>query len=64
MRTSTRESHFIIWKNRIEKHIQTHFDYKITLDDFPDEPYRMWFEESNAYPKEISDIIVSHLYDY
>ena len=52
MRTKYKNSFFKIWKERIEKHI-----YKMTelnLDDLPDEPYRIWFEETNYNPKDIA----------
>ena len=51
MRDSYRESHFQIWKQRIESHVG------IKLDEIPDEPYRYWFEETHMTPKEISVLI-------
>ena len=56
-RTSTRESHFTIWKSRIEKHVQTQLNLDITLDDLPDECYRIWFDETHLTPKEIAERI-------
>jgi len=54
MRDSFRESHFLIWKQRIENHVG------MNLDEIPDEPYRYWFEETHMTPKEISIIIKSN----
>lgn len=51
MRDSYKESHFRIWKMRIENHVG------IKLDEIPDEPYRYWFEETHLTPKEISIMI-------
>ena len=51
MRDSYRESHFQIWKQRIENHVG------IKLDEIPDESYRYWFEETHMTPKEISVLI-------
>jgi len=51
MRDSFRESHFLIWKQRIENHVG------VKLDKIPDEPYRYWFEETHMTPHEISMII-------
>ena len=56
-RTSYRDSHFQIWKNRIEEHVQTQLNMDITLDDLPDECYRMWFDETHFTPKEIAERI-------
>ena len=53
MRTSQRESHFQIWKNRIEQHVQYYLDMNITLDELPDENYRIWFNETNFTPKQV-----------
>ena len=60
-RSSFRESHFQIWKNRIEKHVQNELDLNLTLDDLPDECYRMWFDETHFTPKEIASHI-THSY--
>lgn len=57
MRNSYRESHFTIWKSRIEKHIQNVFP-NIQLKDLPDEPYRDWFEDSPMTPHEVSQFIL------
>ena len=54
MRDSYRETHFQIWKQRIENHVG------IKLDNIPDEPYRFWFEETHMTPKEISRLIKHH----
>ena len=51
MRTSHRESHFWIWKKRIENHVG------LFLDDLPDEPYRFLFDETDLRPKEVAYII-------
>ena len=51
MRDSFRESHFLIWKQRIENHVG------MNLDEIPDEPYRYWFEETHKTPLEISILI-------
>ena len=59
-RTSLRESHFKIWKTRIEHHVQDQLDFCITLDDLPDECYRMWFDETHFTPKEIAERIVTN----
>ena len=52
MRTQFRESHFLIWKQRIENHVG------INLDELPDESYRAWFEESSLTPSEAARIIL------
>ena len=57
MRTQFRESHFQIWKQRIENHIG------IKLDELPDETYRIWFEESSLSPYEASKIIYRHNFE-
>ena len=51
MRDSYKESHFQIWKQRVQNHVGSE------LDELPDEPYRYWFEETHMSPKEISMII-------
>lgn len=57
-RTSFRDSHFYIWKQRIDNFI---FDeLYLHLDDLPDEPYRIWFEETDLTPKEAAEIIIQH----
>jgi len=56
MRDSYRESHFQIWKQRIENHVG------IKLDEITDEPYRYWFEETHMTPIEISMIIKKKMY--
>jgi len=56
-RSSYRESHFQIFKNRIEKHVQTQLNNNITLDELPDECYRIWFDETRFTPKEIAEYI-------
>lgn len=58
MRTSYRDSHFQIWKNRIEQHVQTQLTSEITLDDLPDECYRIWFDETHFTPKDVAGYIV------
>ena len=60
-RSSFRESHFNIWKSRIETHVQNNLKLKITLDDLPDECYRVWFDETHFTPKQVADHI-SHNY--
>lgn len=57
MRNSYRESHFTIWKNRIEIHLQNVLP-NIKLDDLPDEPYRNWFEDSPMTPYQVSQFIL------
>lgn len=54
MRISTRDSHFHIWKSRVQNHVGCE------LDDLPDEPYRIWFEETNFTPLEVANIIKDH----
>jgi len=58
MRDSFRNSHFFIWKNRIQNHILKECDF--CLDDLPDEPYRVWFEETHMSPKEVSNVILQN----
>ena len=62
-RTSNRESHFQIWKNRIEQHVQTLLNNNITLDDLPDECYRMWFDETHFTPKDIAERITNRYFN-
>ena len=57
MRNSYSDSHFQIWKNRIEVHIKKVLD-DVLLDDLPDEPYRIWFEETHMTPLEVSNKIL------
>lgn len=57
MRNSFRESHFKIWKMRIDKHVQNSIN--MSIDDLPDEPYRIWFEDTNMTP-----LLVSHFVLY
>ena len=58
MRNSYRDSHFNIWKNRIEKNIQNKLPFHITLDSIPDEPYRVWFEETHWTPNEVAELVL------
>lgn len=58
MRNSCRNSHFLIWKYRIEKHMQNITQFYITLDDIPDEPYRIWFEDTHWTPYEVAEFIL------
>ena len=57
MRTSMRDSHFFIWKDRVEHHFQNMINMNIPLTDIPDEPYRIWFDETNFTPKQIAEHI-------
>lgn len=57
MRDSKRDSHFFIWKSRVEKHMQRCLDTDMTLDDLPDEMYRIWFDETDFTPKEVGEFI-------
>jgi hypothetical protein len=59
-RTSHRESHFKIWKGRVEKHVQTILNMNISLDDLPDEDYRVWFDQTNTSPKDVAKYISYH----
>ena len=54
MRSSFRESHFQIWKHRIEQHVGW------DLEDLPDETYRIWFENTNLTPKDVAHIIFNN----
>jgi len=56
MRTSTRDTHFQIWKERINNHVIKHID--LTVDDLPDQPYRIYFEETDMTPLELAGIII------
>ena len=56
-RSSFRESHFQIWKNRIENHVQTQLNLDVPLEDLPDECYRMWFDETDFTPSEIATYV-------
>ena len=59
MRTSFRDSHFVIWKNRVEYHLQKFLNIAIPLDDLPDEAYRIWFDETSFTPKQVGEYIGS-----
>ena len=63
MRSSMRDSHFVIWKNRIEKHFQKMASMEIPLTDIPDEPYRIWFDETNFTPREVAEYIYHRFYN-
>jgi len=54
MRNSFRDTHFKIWKSRVEQYVG------FSLDDLPDEPYRIWFEETSFSPTEVANIIKQH----
>ena len=58
-RNSFRESHFHIWKWRVQHHVQNNLDVEIKLDDLPDESYRIWFEETCFTPKEVANYITN-----
>ena len=59
-RTSYKDSHFYIWKQRIDNHVFKHIH--IHLDDLPDEQYRSYFESSSLTPKQISSKIIESFY--
>ena len=63
MRSSTRDSHFDIWKKRIEQHVQNQLGSEITLDDLPDECYRIWFDETHFTPKHVANHIVNNYFN-
>ena len=42
-RTSFTENHFQIWKNRINNYVYQRIGWN--LDDLPDQPYRLWFDD-------------------
>ena len=62
-RTSFRESHFQIWKSRIQHHVQTQLQLNITLDELPDEMYRLWFDETSMTPTDVANVIVHRYFN-
>ena len=58
-RKSRKDSHFYIWKMRIEKHIQKQLSITTFLDDLPDERYRHWFEKTNISPIQMANYIIT-----
>ena len=48
------------WKNEINQIVQTKIG--CNLDELPDMPYRLWYDNNNLTPKEVSFIIIGDFY--
>ena len=59
-RTSFTNSQFKIWKERINNYVYNKISHH--LDDLPDQPYRLWFEEGFLKPSHVSHIVLGDYY--
>ncbi len=59
-RTSFTNSQFSVWKQRIDNYVYNKIGHH--LDDLPDQPYRLWFEEGFLKPSHVSYIVLGDYY--
>mgnify|MGYP006113571701 CR=1 FL=1 len=59
-RSSFTNSHFKIWKKRIDKYVYDTIKYH--LDDLPDLSYMQWFKEGHLQPRQVSYIVLGEYY--
>ena len=48
------------WKERINEYVKS--EIKLDVDELPDMPYRIWYDNNNLTPKEVSYIIIGDFY--
>ena len=48
------------WKEQINTFVKS--EIKLDVDELPDMPYRVWYDNDNLTPKEVSYIIIGDFY--
>ena len=59
-RTSFTENHFQTWKNRINTYVYQKIGWN--LDDLPDQPYRLWFDDGYLKPSQVACVVLGDFY--
>lgn len=48
------------WKEQINTFVKS--EINLDVDELPDMPYRLWYDNNNLTPKEVSFIIIGDFY--